>query len=63
MTIPKSLPVGSNHHVEVHRVSNHMQGIADAAAKAQTAPRPAGPKRVMTAEIPNKSLHHTVTGT
>ncbi len=42
MTIPKALPPGSNHHAEVHRIADQMQGVSDVAAKAQTAPRPGG---------------------
>ena len=55
MTTPKALPPGSNHHAEVHRIADKMQGIADVATKTQTAPRPAGGRATVTAEIPVKS--------
>jgi hypothetical protein len=33
--------------------------LATDAIKAQTAPRPAGPKKVMNAELQSKTIHHT----
>jgi hypothetical protein len=42
MTIPKSLPPGSDHRAEVHKIADQMQGVTDALTKTQTAPRPEG---------------------
>jgi hypothetical protein len=61
MTIPKALPPGVNHLAASKRVAAQVDGAANDAIDNHTGPRPAGPKRVLTAEIPVKSLH-SVTG-
>jgi hypothetical protein len=58
MTVPKALPPGSNHHTEVHKVADRMLGISDVAAKRSSAPRPAGPKRILSAELQAKIIRH-----
>jgi len=59
MTIPKALPPGSSHHTEVQRIADQMQNTTDALTKTQTAPRPAGMKTSVTAELPMKSRRTT----
>ena len=60
MTVPKSLPPGSDHRAATKRAAETVQGAADAAIEASAGPRPAGPKRVMNSELQTKTLHRTV---
>jgi hypothetical protein len=52
-----ALPPGTNHLAESKRMAAKVQGAADAAIDAHTGPRPAGSKRVMTAELQTKTIH------
>jgi hypothetical protein len=58
MTIPKILPPGTNHLTASKQVAARMQGAADAAIENHVGPRPAGPKRVMKAEMLTKTIRH-----
>jgi hypothetical protein len=58
MTIPNALPPGSDHLAESKRIAAQVDGMANDAIEAHAGPRPAGPKRVMTAELPMKTIHH-----
>ena len=57
MTTPKALPPGTNHHAVTKHVAHQIQSAADVAIEANAGPRPAGPKRVMNAELPMKTIH------
>ena len=50
------IPPGTNHHAAVEKIAARTKAISDAAIAAQTAPRPAGPKRVMKAELQTKTI-------
>jgi hypothetical protein len=54
----KPMPPGVNHLAAVERVAARTKAITDAAIDAHTGPRPAGPKRVMKAEMLTKTIHH-----
>jgi hypothetical protein len=53
------IPPGINHHAAVEKVAARTKAVSDVAIKNQTAPRPAGPKMSVTAEIPVKSRRTT----
>jgi hypothetical protein len=57
MTTPKALPPGTNHHAETKRVAAQVDGMANDAIDANAGPRPAGPKKIMTAELQTKTIH------